>query len=143
MGIRDLPALNAVLNGTAALLLFFGRKAVKTGKVNHHKTLMLSGVGVSAFFLSSYLVYHFNTQVVTRYAGQGWDRWMYYSILLTHIPLAILMVPFILMALWFAWRKQFERHARITRWLWWVWMYVSVTGVAIYVMLYLLPQGQT
>jgi len=134
---RDLPTLNAALNATAAVLLLLGWAAIRRRSVRGHRRFMVAALFASAAFLSSYLLYHYLIHgAVTRYDGEGWSRLVYFAILLTHTPLAALMVPFILLAVWFAWRGRFDRHVRITRWLWPVWMYVSVTGVIIYLMLY-------
>ncbi|MDX9972680.1 MAG: DUF420 domain-containing protein [FCB group bacterium] len=138
MTVRDLPTLNALLNGTAALMLLLGWVAVKRGAIPWHRRFMVSALGASAAFLTSYLTYHYLVPGPTRYQGEGFSRLVYFFILLTHTPLATLMVPFILAAVWFAWRGRYDTHVRITRWLWPVWMYVSVTGVLIYLMLYVL-----
>ena len=95
MDVSHLPAVNASLNGIAAVLLVLGYVAIKRKKEALHKALMLSAVGVSAAFLTSYLFYHFNVEMVTVYPGLGWDRYLYYLILATHIPLATIMLPFI------------------------------------------------
>lgn len=140
MDVSDLPALNASLNAIAAVLLFAGRSAiVGKGDRSRHRTLMVCALGVSALFLCSYLYYHAHVGH-TVYTGQGVMRVLYFTILATHVPLAGLMVPFILAAVWFAFRGKFEKHRRLVRVVWPVWMYVSVTGVLIYVMLYLLPR---
>jgi putative membrane protein len=136
LSIQELPALNASLNACAALMLIFGFVAVKTGRVEAHKKFMGLALFFSAAFLSSYLVYHFNTAAVTRYSGEGITRWIYYLILFTHIPLAAFMVPFIIIAVVAAIRGRIESHRRLVKWVWPVWMYVSITGVIIYWMLY-------
>lgn len=138
MTARDLPTLNALLNGTAAVLLLLGWLAVKRGQVKRHRAFMVAALVASALFLSSYVTYHYMVPGPTRYQGEGLSRYLYFTILLTHTPLATLMVPFILAAVWFAYRGRFDRHVRITRILWPTWMYVSVTGVLIYLMLYVL-----
>ena len=106
--IADLPALNAGLNALASVFLLLGWRAIKAGRPERHRRWMLCALTVSALFLTSYLVYHTHTQFVRHYAGTGIDRSIYYFILLTHIPLAGGMVPFILAALWLAWRKNFN-----------------------------------
>lgn len=136
MSLRDLPTLNAILNGTAAVLLLLGWVAIKRRAVQRHRRFMVGALLASAAFLGSYLLYHYLVHGVTRYQGEGLPRLLYFAVLLTHTPLATLMVPFILLSVWFAYRGRFDRHVRITRWLWPVWMYVSVTGVVIYLMLY-------
>lgn len=137
MTIQDLPALNATLNGVAAICLYLGWCAIKSGKKDLHAKWMVGALVASTAFLTSYLIYHFNVQAVTTYPGEGFWKWVYYFILATHVPLATLMLPFVIYAVWMAIRKNFEKHKRVTRWLWPVWMYVSVTGVIIYMMLYI------
>ena len=137
MTVQDLPAVNATLNGIAACFLLGGWWAIKLGgKESLHRALMICALGCSALFLACYLYYHYNIGAVTRYEGEGLLRGVYFFVLFTHIPLAAVMVPFILAAVWFALRGQRETHRRIVRWVWPVWMYVSITGVVIYVMLY-------
>ncbi len=134
--IEQIPSVNASLNGTATLLLLAGWIAIRSGRPGLHKKLMLSAFGVSALFLACYLYYHFNISAVTKYQGQGASRVVYFVILFSHIPLAMLVVPFSVTALWFALRGRFDAHRKVVRRLWPVWMYVSVTGVLIYLMLY-------
>lgn len=137
MDVHSFPAINASLNGIATLLLLAGWWAIKFKKdPTLHRYIMVAAVACSAVFLSCYLYYHYQTGARTPYTRDDFTRYVYYAILITHVPLAMAMVPFILAAIWFAWKKQFQRHTRITRYLWPVWMYVSVTGVIIYVMLY-------
>lgn len=137
MGVENLPAINATLNGIAGLMLLGGWWAIKRKQQPElHKKFMGAALVCSAVFLSCYLYYHYNAGAMTRFEREGLLRYVYYVILVTHVPLAALMVPFILAAVWFALRAQFERHVKIVRWVWPVWMYVSVTGVVIYVMLY-------
>jgi uncharacterized membrane protein YozB (DUF420 family) len=133
-----LPTVNAVLNGSAAVCLWFGRRAIAAGDRNRHRSWMTGALAASGLFLACYLYYHFHVGA-TRYQGAGIARWVYFAILLTHTPLATLMLPFVGAAVWFAIRGDFKRHTRITRVLWPVWMYVSVTGVLIYAILYILP----
>lgn len=135
MTYENLPTLNAYLNGLAALLLLGGWISIKKGERTWHMRFMIAALVVSTCFLVSYLTYHAGHRA-TQYTGTGWMRGVYFSILVTHIPLAVLVVPFSLAAVWQAYRKRFDRHVRITKWLWPVWMYVSVTGVLIYLMLY-------
>jgi uncharacterized membrane protein YozB (DUF420 family) len=134
-----LPTVNAVLNGAASVFLVLGWFSIRAKKRGAHRNYMIAALVCSALFLSSYLYYHANVGSV-RYEGQGPVRVLYFAILLTHTPLAAVMTPFILAAVWFAFTGRFDRHTQITKRLWPVWMYVSVTGVLIYVMLYLLPQ---
>ena len=136
MSLEYIPALNAALNAAAMCLLLLGWVAIKSGNSQRHKMFMVGALSVSAVFMAFYLYYHFNVGAVTRYERTGIIRPVYFFILFSHIPLAGLVVPFSLAAVWFAWKQQFGRHVGITRWLWPVWMYVSITGVLIYMMLH-------
>lgn len=136
MSTLHLPTINACLNLTAGILLFLGWLAIRNKKSAVHKKFMIAALIASFLFLVSYLTCHLTVAGVTRYQGQGIMRFIYFAILLTHTPLAVLIVPFALAAVYFAFRGNFNRHVRITRWLLPVWMYVSVTGVLIYLMLY-------
>ena len=137
MGVHDLPTLNATLNGLAGILLFFGWCAIKSGNEKLHQKLMLCALTVSTAFLISYVTYHSLVKGVTHYKGEGIWRVIYFFILSTHTPLAVIIVPFSLIAVWHAYHKNFKKHTRITKWLLPVWMYVSLTGVLIYLMLYI------
>lgn len=130
-----LPALNAVLNSIATLLLVFGYYFIRRREIQRHKLCMSLAFVTSCLFLVSYLVYHYQVGSVP-FTKQGWIRTVYFTVLITHIVLAA-TVPFLaLKTLYHAWREQFDRHRLIARWTWPIWMYVSVTGVAVYVMLY-------
>lgn len=135
MDVRDLPALNAALNSVATVLLVLAFVAIKRGQKARHKALMLAATGVSAAFLTSYLIYHEAVGSVPFTAG-GVARTVYFAILIPHVVLAAVQVPLILATLWFALRGTFDRHRRIARVTWPVWMFVSVTGVLVYLMLY-------
>jgi uncharacterized membrane protein YozB (DUF420 family) len=136
VSISDLSTVNATLNAIAATLLLIGWVQIKRrGDQQAHKRVMISAVVVSALFLTSYLIYHYYVGSVP-YPYHDWTRPVYFAILIPHVILAALMVPFILLALWWAFTSQFERHRRVVRWVWPVWMFVSVTGVVIYFMLY-------
>ena len=136
MAVEYFPALNATLNGMATLMLLGGYWAIKVKKDRSlHRNFMVTALVCSALFLTCYVIYHHQVGSMP-YRGGGVLRKVYFSILLTHIPLAILMVPFILAALYFALTGRFEKHVKLVKWVWPVWMYVSVTGVLIYVMLY-------
>lgn len=137
MNVPFLPTLNACLNLTAGILLFSGWQAIRNKKSAVHKKLMVAALTASFLFLVSYLTYHLTTTGVTRYQGDGLIRGVYFFILLTHTPLAVIIVPSSLWAVYFALRGDFARHVRITKWLLPVWMYVSATGVLIYLMLYI------
>jgi len=132
-----LPTVNACLNATAAILLILGWKAIRQKKEGAHKIFMSAALGAAILFLCFYLAYHLSGAGLTRYQGKGVSRIIYFSILLTHTPLAVAIVPFSLMAVYHALKGNFVSHTRITRWLFPVWVYVSVTGVLIYAMLYL------
>ena len=137
MNLQNLPALNACLNMTAAIFLFLGWCAIKRGKKEVHQKFMMAALICSALFLCSYISYHvLKHGVVTRYMGEGMLRFIYFSILITHTPLAVIIVPFSITAVYHAYKRNFASHVKITRWLLPVWMYVSVTGVVIYLMLY-------
>lgn len=132
---HDLPLVNAVLNGIAATLLVAGFGFVRNGKIRFHKACMGTAVAVSALFLVSYLTYHYQVGSI-RFTAQGWPRPVYFTVLITHTVLAAAVVPLVLVTLWRALRGRFDRHARIARWTLPVWLYVSVTGVVVYLMLY-------
>ena len=135
MDISDLPALNAVLNGTAAALLVSGYLFIRRGHVQPHRRCMLSALATSALFLVSYVVYHVNTGS-RPFPGQGAMRVVYFAILITHVVLAAAILPLALTTAARGLRAQYDRHVRIARWTLPIWMYVSVTGVVIYLMLY-------
>ncbi len=130
-----LPTLNATLNGVSALLLTGGFLFIRRKNVTAHRACMLSACATSALFLVSYLVYHYHVGSV-RFAGQGWVRPVYFAVLLSHTVLAAAILPLALVTLARALRGRFDRHARIARWTLPIWLYVSVTGVIVYVMLY-------
>ncbi len=136
MTAHDLPTLNACLNGLSGILLFLGWLAIKNGRKDIHQKFMVSALISSTLFLISYLTYHTLVHGVTRYQKEGISKIVYLFILATHTPLAAIIVPFSLIALRHAIKGRFDKHTRITRWLMPVWMYVSVTGVVIYLMLY-------
>ena len=135
MTASDLPDLNAGLNALSALFLGLGYFLIRRGRRRMHMRAMLAALSTSALFLCSYLLYHCTVGSVP-YPHHDWTRWLYFAVLIPHAVLAIVMLPFILLSLWHAYRRQFGRHARITRWVWPVWMYVSVSGVVVYAMLY-------
>jgi putative membrane protein len=136
MNVSALPALNATLNLVATCFLFAGWLFIKRQyRPRAHTALMIGALVCSALFLSSYVVYHYHAGS-RPYEGEGLLRVIYFAVLLTHVPLATLMVPFIIAAVAFAAARRWDAHTRITRYLWPVWMYVSITGVVIYLMLY-------
>ena len=135
MTLSDLPALNATLNGLAAVLLTCGYLFIRRGERGRHKLCMLAAFGTSTLFLISYVVYHAN--VGSRpFAGVGRVRLVYFTILITHVVLAAAILPLALITLNRALRARFDQHVRIARWTLPIWLYVSVTGVVIYAMLY-------
>ena len=136
---RKLPAVNATLNGTCALLLMLGWVLIMTGRVRGHAACMISAVVVSAVFLGCYLLYHFQVGSIA-FRGDGWAKVAYLSILLSHTVLATFgVVPLVSLTLIRAIRKDFKRHASIARLTFPIWLYVSITGVVIYWMLYQMP----
>ncbi len=135
---EDLPGVNAILNASSALLLIAGYVAIRRRAVTLHKTCMLSALAVSAIFLSSYLYYHFVVKNgrPTPFQGEGWIRGAYFAILLTHTILAIVVAPLALTTACFGLRNKLLRHMKLARWTLPIWLYVSVTGVIVYWMLY-------
>ena len=135
MSVSDLPALNASLNALASLFLLAGYVCVRQQKIAAHRACMLAALATSALFLTSYLIYHNN--VGSRpFTGTGAIRLVYFAILISHVLLAIAIVPMVLVTVSRALARRFDRHRRIARITWPLWMYVSVTGVIVYVMLY-------
>jgi len=135
MSVADLPALNASLNGVAALLLIAGYMFIKRRQIPAHRASMLAAVAASALFLISYVIYHANAGSKP-FPGIGPVRVVYFVILVTHIVLAAAIVPMVLMTLSRALRESFDRHVSIARRTLPLWLYVSATGVVIYLMLY-------
>jgi putative membrane protein len=135
LSVAVLPALNALLNATSALLLATGYVLIRRGRVTAHHRVMLTALGTSALFLTSYLVYHAQVGSV-RFRPQGPVRTVYFTILLTHTALAVAIVPLVGFTLVPALRGRFDRHRRLARVTLPLWAYVSVTGVVIYWMLY-------
>ena len=129
------PVINASLNGTSAVLLVTAHSMIKRGRVATHRGLMLAAVITSSLFLVSYLYYHAHVGSVY-FQGQGWSRPVYFSILISHTTLAAAIVPLVIITLSRALRQRFDRHRAIARWTYPIWLYVSVTGVIIYFMLY-------
>jgi uncharacterized membrane protein YozB (DUF420 family) len=133
--MADLPTVNALLNGTAGVLLAIGWTCIRRGRVDAHRRCMLAAFTASCVFLVSYVVYH--AQAGSRpFTGQGVARSVYFAILITHVVLAAAIVPLALVTLRRALGGDYARHRRIARWTFPVWMYVSITGVVIYLMLY-------
>lgn len=129
------PALNALLNATSAVLLVAGWLMIRRGRIDTHRRFMIAAFSVSSVFLVSYLIYHY-TAGATRYTGSGWLRTVYFSVLLSHTVLAVFVPPLAILAIWNGLKMRVETHRRFARWALPVWLYVSVTGVVVYVMLY-------
>ncbi len=135
MEISDLPALNATLNATSAIFLVWGYVSIRRGHINLHKRCMLAALASSSLFLTSYVIYHLNIGSQP-FPGQGIARVIYFTILISHVLLAVTIAPLALTTASRGLKAQYERHVRIARWTLPLWMYVSVTGVVIYLMLY-------
>ena len=135
MTLSDLPAVNASLNALATCFIIAGIICLKQGRKRAHATCMITAIAISALFLTSYLIYHYS-HPVTRFTHPGWPKVLYLTILFTHIPLAVLVVPLVVMTVVPALRQRLERHKKVARWTYPVWLYVSVTGVLVYMMLY-------
>jgi len=136
MTFHDLPAVNATLNGAAGILLTVGFVLIKRKRVLAHRAAMLAAFGVSVAFLACYLTYHLQTGARTPFGGTGVIRTVYFTMLISHILLALVIVPLILTTLAFALRGRFDRHRAWARWTFPLWYYVSVTGVLVYFFLY-------
>jgi len=135
------PAINATLNGASAILLLTGRRLIAQRKIQQHRAVMISAVITSSLFLVCYLTYHALLQIyahgaITRFQGTGISRPIYFSILLSHTILAVVTVPLVLITLNRGLKARFDKHRAIARWTFPIWLYVSVTGVVIYFMLY-------
>lgn len=147
MTYQDLPAVNACLNTASTILLTIGYIQIKKGNKEMHRNCMVGALITSAAFLACYLTYH---EMMRRETGEGhtrfvdpaWFRPIYLGILFTHLIAAIAIVPMVIMTVWHAAKGNFEKHKKIARWTWPTWMYVSVTGVLIYFLLYrIFPQS--
>lgn len=140
MSLVDLPAVNACLNGASTVLLTVGYIFIKQGKQKAHRNCMVGALITSTAFLTCYLYYHYFAGRTT-FQDPAWFRPYYLAILLTHTVLAVMIVPMVLMTVVRAMQQKWEAHKKIARWTWPIWMYVSVTGVAIYLLLYqIFPQ---
>jgi uncharacterized membrane protein YozB (DUF420 family) len=136
MDYTQLPHLNAVLNSLSAVLLVAGFLFIRRKRIRAHRAMMTGALITSTLFLVSYLTYHFVFQGLTRFQGQGTIRTVYLLILLTHTVFAAIILPFVLVTVTLALRGDFQRHRRVARWTFPMWLYVSVTGVIVYLMLY-------
>jgi putative membrane protein len=135
LSYHSLAPLNSVLNAVAAILLLAGFYCIRRKWVRAHRAFMLSAFTVSAAFFTSYSVYHYHVGDV-RFQGLGWVRPIYFTILISHVFLAAAIVPLVLVTLWRALKGNFRRHRRIAVWAWPMWIYVSITGVVVYLMCY-------
>ncbi|MFN7915823.1 MAG: DUF420 domain-containing protein [Vicinamibacterales bacterium] len=135
MSVHDLPAVNATLNAISGILLLIGYTQIKAGRRDQHKKWMIAAFVSSALFLVCYLVYHAQVGSVP-FTRQGFVRPLYFTILITHVVLAAGVVPMILITMSRGLKGRFLQHRRIARWTFPIWMYVSVTGVLVYVLLY-------
>lgn len=132
--VAYLPFVNASLNTVTSALLCVGYWLIKRGKREAHKRVMLAAVATSALFLVSYLLYH-HYQGDTKFLGTGLIRPIYFFILITHIVLSMVQVPLILATLWLAWRQRWAQHKKVAKWTFPIWLYVSITGVIVFIFL--------
>jgi uncharacterized membrane protein YozB (DUF420 family) len=135
MTLHDLPAVNATLNGLSGILLIVGYAGIRAGRIEWHRRCMIAAFVTSAVFLVCYVIYHAQVGSV-RFTREGFVRPLYFSILITHVTLAATVVPLAVMTLRRGLRAQYTRHRAIARWTLPIWLYVSVTGVLVYVLLY-------
>ena len=146
MTILDLPAVNGTLNGLSAVFLTIGYVMIRRKRLTAHRNCMIAAFITSALFLGCYLTYHTYLGLVlhrgpTRFVDPAWFRPIYLAILISHTLLAVLILPLVFMTISRALRERFDKHRQIARWTWPLWMYVSVTGVLIYLLLYqIFPQ---
>jgi len=136
MTVHDLPAVNATLNGLSAIFLAAGYISIRCQNKTAHRNCMIAAFVTSVVFLACYLTYHFLVKSVTHFVEPEWFRPIYLTILLSHTVLAVVVVPLVFMTLSRALKQRFELHKKVARWTWPIWMYVSVTGVVIYWLLY-------
>jgi uncharacterized membrane protein YozB (DUF420 family) len=129
------PVIDASLNGASAVLLVTGHSYIKSGRMQAHKRVMIAALITSCLFLICYLYYHYHVGSV-HFRGQGVWRTVYFSILISHTILAAVIVPLVIITLSRALRERFDRHRAIARWTYPLWLYVSITGVVVYIMLY-------
>jgi putative membrane protein len=130
-----LPHVNAVLNSISTVLLLIGFILIKSGRKEAHRKVMTAAIVVSAVFLVSYLTYHFTAPIFV-FPGTGWAVPAYYTLLISHVVMATIVSPMVIVTAWRAYHGQFDRHKAIARWTWPVWMFVTTSGVAVYAVLY-------
>jgi putative membrane protein len=135
MSVTDLPAVNATLNAISFAFLLTGYVLIRNGRRDAHRNCMVGALVMSALFLTSYVIYHLNVGSVP-FRKTGWIRTVYFAVLIPHVILAAAIVPMVLITVSRAWSKRFDKHRRIARWTLPLWMFVSITGVIVYVMLY-------
>ena len=141
MKVTDLPAVNAALNSLSTIFLVSGYLFIRRENISAHQKCMLAAFVTSTVFLGCYLYYHFTVEGVTRFVEPGWFKPVYLTLLATHVVLAVAMLPFIFLALRHAWKGNFDKHRKYAKWALPVWLYVSVTGVLVYLILYqIFPQ---
>lgn len=141
MTLHDLPAVNATLNGLSAVLLTAGFIFIKRGNKIAHRNCMVAALVSSTIFLACYLTYHFTVKTITHFVEPAWFRPYYLALLISHTILAAAILPLIITTVTFAAKQNFEKHKKFARWTWPLWLYVSVTGVVIYLLLYqIFPQ---
>ena len=133
IAIEDLPHVNAALNAVSSILLVAGYVAIRQGRRERHRALMLSAAVVSGLFLVTYLIYHFNSGLA-RFGGQGPIRTFYFTFLIAHVAIAAVITPLVPITLFRALSSRFDKHRRIARWTLPLWLYVTVSGVIVYVM---------
>lgn len=133
--LSALPAVNASLNGASGVFLLAGYSFIRRGKILPHKISMITAFCCSAVFLACYLYFHFHAGII-HFGGEGWIRPVYFTLLISHTILAVVIVPLVLVTLSRALAAEFDRHRAIARWTYPLWLYVSVTGVIIYWLLY-------
>jgi putative membrane protein len=137
MSIDMMPTLNAILNASSGLLITIGYVFIRQRKISAHRACMIGALTCSSLFLISYVTYHVGFgKGVTRFTGTGFVRWFYLSVLTSHTILAVVIVPFVILTFRRAFRGDFARHRAVARWTFPMWLYVSVTGVMVYFMLY-------
>jgi putative membrane protein len=135
IGVSDLATVNAALNATSAILIGSGVYFIKRKNIAAHKACMIAALATSTLFLTSYLIYHYNVGSV-RFTKPGWIRDVYFPLLISHTALAAVVLPLVLRTAFLAFKGRFANHMRIAKWTFPIWMYVSVTGVVVYLMLY-------
>lgn len=132
---NTLPHLNALLNGAAMVFLIIAFLMIRRRRIDAHRRAMLGALGVSAVFLVSYIIYHITAPIFV-FRGEGLVRPVYYALLISHVVLAAVATPMILVTAWRGWHRYDARHRTLARWTWPLWMYVSVSGVVVYLLLY-------